>query len=161
MEWPGPNFFSTFLRDSPNQISPIELPSTMRCLPGLARRGTPPQRSAETASNLIEKVRLREHCDVGVPRDVSAASLPDQRAPGGLSPGSDEHRDDAKRAGDVLRAQARVVDQENEPRCSPPRYVQLQPQCGECSSHLSNGVEAARVRGAPEPAVIRPGVRVV
>jgi hypothetical protein len=61
----------------------------------------------------------------------------------------------------VLRAQARVVDQENEARCSARRYVQLKSQCGECSSHLSNGVEAARVGGAPKPVVIRPGVRVV
>lgn len=47
---PSPNFFSTFVRDSPNQIAPIELPSTISCLPGLAKPDTPPQRSADMAA---------------------------------------------------------------------------------------------------------------
>jgi hypothetical protein len=78
-----------------------------------------------------------------------------------LPPGHHEHRDDAWGAGDVLRAQPRVVDEGNETGCRLRSSVELESECSEGSSDLSDRVEVARVGGAPNSKVVRAWVRAV
>ena len=68
--------------------------------------------------------------------------------------GDHGHGDNARRTGEVLGAEASVIEQQNEARRMPGCSVQLEPECGKRSFHLPHRVETARIRtrGVRRPA---------